>query len=383
MAHEHTSPVRCFVRRLSVATLVATASDEELIERFALRREEAAFAALVCRHGPLVLGVCRRVLLDRHAAEDSFQETFLVLARKAGTLQRTGALGAWLYGVATRTALKAKARTVRRHACERRAGMAEAVPSPDGLVWRDLRPKLDEAIAGLPLKYRTPFVLHHLEGFSVAEVARRLGCPPGTAATRLARARQQLRARLARHGLDASAGALMVASAVVPPGLAAVTVKAALLSTAGEAAGMLFAPVASLITGGLQAMCMSKGKVVLAFLLAVSALGVGFGVSKRTATSLETNLANEPHRTSAATFPPERFFAGGFHTLRGFEFRGVAQAVGGVESNCKDTAASGHGLRLSVPLLGPAPIALDFAFPVLKQPEAPEQVFCFWIGLFS
>src|SRR5262245_40031106 len=191
MAHAQTSPVSRFLRRLSVAHLVAAAPDDELLERFAVHREEAAFAALVRRHGPLVLGVCRRVLTDPHAAEDCFQATFLVLARKAGSLQGPQPLGPWLYGVATRTALNER-RRARRRVCERRAAVAEAVTPADGLAWRDLRPKLDEAIAGLPEKYRTPFVLHHLEGLTVAEVAHRLGCPPGTTSARLARAKEQL-----------------------------------------------------------------------------------------------------------------------------------------------------------------------------------------------
>ena len=106
MAHAQTSPIGRFIRRLSVAHLVAAAPDDELVERFAVHREEAAFTALVRRHGPLVLGVCRRVLIDPHAADDCFQETFLVLARKAGSLKRPGSLAPWLYGAATRTALK-------------------------------------------------------------------------------------------------------------------------------------------------------------------------------------------------------------------------------------------------------------------------------------
>src|SRR5438128_2723084 len=119
MAHAQKSPVGRFLRRLSVAQLVAVAPDDELVERFAAHREEAAFAALVRRYGPLVLGICRRVLTDAHAAEDCFQATFLVLARKADSLKRSGPLGPWLYGVATRTALKARARAVRRLVCER------------------------------------------------------------------------------------------------------------------------------------------------------------------------------------------------------------------------------------------------------------------------
>src|SRR5262249_23416624 len=139
---------------------------------------------------------------------DCFQATFLLLARKAGSLQRPEVLGPWLYGVATRTALKVRARAARRRACERRASVAEVVLPADGLLWQDLRPKLDAAIAGLPAKYRDTFVLHHLEGLTVAEVADRLRCPAGTAAARLARAKTKLRARLGGQGLGWCAAAL-------------------------------------------------------------------------------------------------------------------------------------------------------------------------------
>src|SRR5262249_30134734 len=108
MAHAPATPVGRFLGRLSAAHLAAAVPDSELVERFAAHREEAAFAALVRRHGPHVLGVCRRVLADPHAAEDCFQATFLVLARKASSLKRPGALGPWLYGVATRPALKVR-----------------------------------------------------------------------------------------------------------------------------------------------------------------------------------------------------------------------------------------------------------------------------------
>ena len=438
MAHAQTSPIGRFIRRLSVAHLVAAAPDDELVERFAVHREEAAFTALVRRHGPLLLGVCRRVLIDPHAAEDCFQETFLVLARKAGSLKRPGALGPWLYGVATRTALKARARAARRLRCERRACVAEAVTRPDGLAWRELRPKLDAAIAGLPEKYRDPFVLHHLEGLSVAEVARRLGCPQGTAATRLARAKQQLRARLARQGLAPCAGALATALAqgaaplAAPAPLAAGTVQAAMLIAAGKAAGALSVLAAALTTGGLPVMSLNKVKVALAVLLTVSALGVGVGVSQHAgsggehpgadrASTAGARQANgrEPPRRAAPAF--KRFYAGGFRSLRGFPFRGVGPNVNGFEVGgdfmflnsleyqvpvkandqlylvalvdsgtverdveIKDYRVSaGVGLRLTVPMLGPVPIALDFGFPVVKGVEAPERLFSFWMGFFS
>src|SRR5262249_50257311 len=139
-------------------------TDERLLERFTLHRDESAFAALVRRHGPMVLGVCRRVLHDEHDAEDAFQATFLVLARKSATIRKRGSLDSWLYGVAYRIALKAKSAAVRRRARERQAAkMALADPSAE-LAWRDLNPVLDEELNRLPEKYRVPLVLCYLNG---------------------------------------------------------------------------------------------------------------------------------------------------------------------------------------------------------------------------
>jgi RNA polymerase sigma factor (sigma-70 family) len=355
MAHAPTSPVSHFLRRLSVAHLVAAVPDDELVKRFAVHREEAAFAALVRRHGPLVLGVCRRVLTDAHAAEDCFQATFLVLARKAGSLQGPQALGPWLYGVATRTALRARARAARRGVCERRAAVAEAVTPPDALAWRDLRPKLDAAIAGLPEKYRTPFVLHHLEGLTVAEVAHRLGCPQGTTSARLARAKEQLRARLARQGLGGCLAALATAwppsgtPAAVPAPLTTVTVQAAIRLAAGEVARALSAPAAALSSGGFRVMSTCKVKVALAVLVTVSALGIGLGVSQH-ASSGGGHAGAGPATTPGARpasgrqQPGDaqalgRFYAGGFHSLRGFQLRGTPPKAGNAESSCEETHA--------------------------------------------
>src|SRR5262249_28091211 len=158
-----TRSILCYVRHLAMSHLAAL-PDAELLERFAAWRDETAFTVLVQRHGPLVLAACRRLLNDRHAAEDALQATFLVLARKGGLLKPPEALGPWLYGVATRTALKARAREARRRQVEQQAAVGQAVAPTDDLVWRDLRPVLDEVVAALPDRYRIPFVLHHLQG---------------------------------------------------------------------------------------------------------------------------------------------------------------------------------------------------------------------------
>src|SRR5262249_4964781 len=196
------------------AATAAEATDHVLLERFGARREEAAFAELVRRHGPLVLGVCRRVLQHEQDAEDAFQAVFCVLARKAGAIRRGTAVGAWLYVVASRIARKAKASQVRRRMRESELPDVPAPDNPPEWVGRDLWPVLDEEVSRLPERYRRPFVLCQLEGKTNQEAAAELRCPPGTVSSRLTRARERLRDRLARRGLALSAGAL--AAAVSP-----------------------------------------------------------------------------------------------------------------------------------------------------------------------
>jgi RNA polymerase sigma factor (sigma-70 family) len=175
-------------------------TDAELLGRFAHCRDEAAFAALVRRHGPMVWGVCRRVLNDWHRAEDAFQVTFLVLARKAGSLSRPGLLGNWLYGVAYRTAVKARGRAARQGEQERQAVTMASTGPADAAARRELREVLDDELSRLPEKYRAPLVLCYLEGRTNEEAARLLGWPVGSMSWRLTRARRFLRARLAGYG---------------------------------------------------------------------------------------------------------------------------------------------------------------------------------------
>lgn len=223
MPTERLLPVLRYLR--TVGPDAAAPGDSSLLRRFTATGDEEAFAELVRRHGPMVLGTCRRLLRDPHDADDAFQATFLLLARKASSLRQPDRLAAWLHGVACRVAVKARALAARRR--ERQQPLIDqAADTPDDLLWRDLRPVLDDAIRALPAPYRAPFVLCYLEGLTNAEAARRLGCPPGTVATRLARARQQLRARLSARGLgpaSALTAALLVGRAVraaVPAALA-------------------------------------------------------------------------------------------------------------------------------------------------------------------
>ena len=179
-------------------------TDGQLLARFVATRDEPAFAALVRRHGPMVLGVCRRLLPRGPDAEDAFQATFLVLFRRARALDRGGSVANWLYTVAYHVALRARADAARRRQCERAVPRRDEAPAAD--VWSDLRPVLDEELTRLPDKYRAPVVLCYLEGKTNEEAGRLLGCPVGTVKGRLSRARDLLRARLARRGVTLSAG---------------------------------------------------------------------------------------------------------------------------------------------------------------------------------
>ena len=278
MASAPFSPVLRYIHRLA-AGQASHLTDSELLDRFAEGHDEEAFAALVHRHGRLVLGSCRRVVQDWHAAEDCFQAVFLVLTMKARTLSRTESLGPWLHGVALRVALKAKTQATTRRNIEQKTAVNSEDDQRDGLIWRDLRPVLDNAIAGLATKYRIPFVLCYLQGRTVAEIARELGQPKGTVAAQLARAREQLRHRLVRRGITLSVAGLTfaltesMAPASVPPALAAKTIKSAGLVAAGRAAVATFIPnqTATLMEGAMRSMFLTKLKVVGT--LAVVALG--------------------------------------------------------------------------------------------------------------
>ncbi len=270
------SPVSRFLSRVA-ACEGGDAPDRHLLERFAAARDPAAFAALVRRHGPMVLGVCRRVLGNLPDAEDAFQATFLVLVHKAGAIGRPEQLGNWLYGVAYRTAVKARGAAARRRGHERRAGGVTPADPAHEADQRELRAVLDEELAGLAEKYRAPVVLCYLEGLTTDEAARRLGCPRGTVLSRLARGRERLRRRLVRRGLALSAGAFAggLAQGAVPAELAERTAETAARAAAGgaAAAGAVPVSVAALTKGVLRAMFLTKLKTAAAVLVAVGVVG--------------------------------------------------------------------------------------------------------------
>jgi RNA polymerase sigma factor (sigma-70 family) len=238
----------------------------------------------VHRHGPMVWDVCRRVLHDYHDAEDAFQATFLVFVRKAASIASRELLANWLYGVAHQTALKARATATRRKERERQVTeMPEPAVAEQDLQC-DLQPLLDEELSRLPDKYRAVIVLCDLEGKTRKEVAHLLGCPEGTVAGRLARARTTLAKRLTQRGVSQSVGTLAavlsqkVASAGVPTSVLSPTIKAASLFTEGRAAGVISVKVAALTGGVLKTMLLMKLKTVMAVLLVVAMVGVGAGL---------------------------------------------------------------------------------------------------------
>jgi RNA polymerase sigma factor (sigma-70 family) len=278
MATSSLTPVVEYVRRVVLRQNAGEAEDGELLARFVVGRDEAAFAALVRRYGPMVLGVCRRVARHEQDAEDAFQATFLVLVRRAADIARPHLLGHWLYGVALRTATRARCRTARRRTRELPLPAAEGAPCSLGPEPSDLGAVLDEEVNGLPAKYRLPFVLCYVEGKTNEQAARLLGCPRGTVQSRLAWARDRLRSRLARRGVVPAVGvstawlSARLAQAAVPPALDAGVVRAAVAVAGTGMGGVVSGSVAELTRGVLQTMWLTKIQLTLAVLLSLNVI---------------------------------------------------------------------------------------------------------------
>ncbi|WP_439620433.1 sigma-70 family RNA polymerase sigma factor [Gemmata sp.] len=253
-------------------------ADGELLARYRTLRDEDAFGSLVRRHGPMVLGVCRRVLRDAHAADDAFQVTFLVLARKADAVRPPDRLAPWLYGVAYRTALKARGRAARRQQVEGEYASQSPTTATQTGEATDLPAVLDEQVNALPEKYRVPLVLCGVQGLNKAEAATRLGVPEGTVSSRLARARDMLRDRLSRRGVvvPAAGGFAVLAaeelSAAVPPTLTSTTIQLAVRG------GAIPPAIQTLSHEVIRSMSTLKLNVLGPIALGVTLVGGGFGL---------------------------------------------------------------------------------------------------------
>jgi RNA polymerase sigma factor (sigma-70 family) len=254
-----------YLRRTAQPADGGQLSDGQLLDAYVTDKDHAAFAALVRRHGPMVLGVCRRVLGDAHEAEDAFQATFFVLVRKAGAVSPREMVGSWLHGVAYHVARRAKLATGRRLARERKKMAMAASASEPSEVWQDLCAVLDQELQTLPEKYRLPIVLCELEGKSRKEASTQLGWPEGTVASRLGRGRALLSRRINRHGLVLTSAALAAAfahkpaAAAVPVTLLSNTLKAASIVATGKAtAGAVSTTALALAEGVVKTMLVTK-----------------------------------------------------------------------------------------------------------------------------
>jgi RNA polymerase sigma factor (sigma-70 family) len=306
MARSLSNGVVRYIHHIAGAAGVRDLTDKQLLERFAANRDEAAFRALLDRYGALVLGVCWRVLRHEQDAEDAFQATFLVLARKAGTVCWRDSVGNWLYEVAHRLAAEARKNAARRRRQEAQAGKPVLCQSPD-TAWQELCSVIDDELQRLPDKYRAPVVLCCLQGMKRAEAARHLGWTEGTVKGRLERGRNLLRRRLVRRGLLLSPGlavtALTQSNAANLPGapLAQATVRAATWYAASRLASpdLVSAKVAALVEGVTKAMFVSKLKAAVAGLLALVILGAGMGVLA------QQNQTGKPANVPGAHGQPE------------------------------------------------------------------------------
>jgi RNA polymerase sigma factor (sigma-70 family) len=330
------------LRRAVLAGCQADLTDGQLLDQYLSRRDETAVAALVRRHGPMVWGVCRRIL-GHHDAEDAFQATFLVLVRRAASVRPREMVGHWLYGVAYQTALKARATAAKRQARERQVQqMPEPATVPEPAPGHDLEALLDQELSHLPDKYRAAIVLCDLGGKTRKEVARQLRIPEGTFSTRLRTARAMLAKRLARHGLAVSGGALAAAfsrqaTAGVPASVLFATIKVASLLAAGKAAaGAASANVAGLTEGVLKTMLVTKLKAAALALLAGSLLGLGTtAITYRALASDQGGATDDAATTAVVTDRAEQARDAG---------RDEKRQAGGKETQGKEAPpASGAG----------------------------------------
>jgi RNA polymerase sigma factor (sigma-70 family) len=307
MANAVSSPILRRIRQVALGHEAREASDRDLLERFSERRDEAAFQALVRRHGPMVLDVCRGVLRNDADAEDACQATFLILARKAASIRKAASLAGWLHRVACRTALQARERRATRKRNEAHAPARQGA-EPDVLTWWEVRAVLHEELNKLPERCRVALVMCYLQSKTQDQAAAQLGLAKSTLKERLERGRELLRKRLVRRGLGpaallaAAAWPAAVASACLPESFVSATVKAAGLLAAGQpTAGVVAAKVAALSEGVMRTMYLTTLKNVTALLIVLALIGAVL-----TGVAMQVPQAIATHQSETKTDDPEK-----------------------------------------------------------------------------
>jgi RNA polymerase sigma factor (sigma-70 family) len=349
-----------YLSRAAWARDAATMTDGQLLESYLNGRRECAFEAIVRRHGPMVLRVCRRVLHNWDDAEDAFQATFLVLVRKAHAIVPRDKLVAWLCGTAHRTALQARTAAARRRAKEMHAGALAPAQRPEGGTWEEWEPLLDGELARLPDKYRLPVLLCDLQGMTRKEAARHLGWPEGSLSWRLARARSLLARRLFRYRERLAGAAPCLPNflpAVPPVRLVASTVHAATELALGPTAGITSVPsaVSALTARVLKAMLVRKvatgGASVCALVALFAAPGalVYHRLTSANSTRAAATPAGNESRPAAAANVSVRTFPCGSQAILVVDLGNgdidvVAESIGVIEV-CTATHARGYTHR--------------------------------------
>ena len=306
-----TGVLRAFIQRVRGVEVVrenASLSDGELMDCYLADCDPDAFETLFYRHSSMVLGVCRRTLGNTPDAEDAFQATFLILARKAASVRPRAMVGNWLYGVACNISFKVKAMNAKRRAREATmSAVPEVAAQQPCSEWSELKPWLDVELSRLPDKYRVPIVLCDLEGKTQREAAQQLDWPLGTFASRLARGKALLAKRLHRRGLTIGGGVLATmllndaTSTAASGSLAISTLNAARLVVSGQAAtGLVSTQVANLVQGAVNSMFLAKMKLAAALVLAVGLVGTGAGAFYRTLSNVDPD-GTAPSHSKLAT----------------------------------------------------------------------------------
>jgi RNA polymerase sigma factor (sigma-70 family) len=322
MANAELRTVVRYIRDVAGTPESKDQNDGELLRAFRAHGDQAAFEGIVKQHGPLVMAVCRRTLGHVQDAEDAFQATFLILARRAASIRKEESLAAWLHGVACRVSKSARRSVVRRRKHEGQAQASHPGQPESAVAWQEVQRLVDEETQRLPFIYREAFVLCCLENRCCAEVARYLRQNEGTVRSRVARARQRLQKRLSKRGvslsatLSAAAAADNVSAVSISASLVHSTVQAGFAYAAGRTVGVLSSEVVTLVRGVTKAMFYAKLKIVFAVLLTVSAAATGFGILGHQVlagpddrSGSQSNTPIEAAPTPAGTDTKSRFLA--------------------------------------------------------------------------